>query len=173
MGREIRRVPPSWEHPKTPGDWASPGEYFPLLDETLEGARREWLEDCARWLEGGVPSSYIHIEHPEELLAKYPRTVAGYIEMGHPFPTDKDGEYRRPEYTEEATAYQIYENVSEGTPMSPVFPTEDEMLRWLIGQGYSEYASRSFIKSGYAPSFIFDTRTEKMYENIHGLDEKV
>src|SRR5262245_19511161 len=39
--------------------------------------------------------------------------------------------YRRSWTAEEATCFQFYESTTEGTPMSPVFETEEEMLAWL------------------------------------------
>ena len=63
-------------------------------------------------------------------------------------------EYYRPLFAQEATAYQIYETVSEGTPYSPVFLSLGEIERWLIAQGHSEHASREFVEHGWAPSLV-------------------
>jgi hypothetical protein len=40
MGREIRRVPPNWEHPKD-----ADGNYKSMYDWEYETAAREWLRD--------------------------------------------------------------------------------------------------------------------------------
>jgi len=50
--------------------------------------------------------------------------------------------------------WQVWETVSEGSPISPVFATSDEMVRWLTDQGYSELAAKEFAKQGWAPSMI-------------------
>ena len=63
-------------------------------------------------------------------------------------------EWYRPAYESDPVCYQVYETVTEGTPVSPVFETEDELLTWLLGQGHSEKASREFIKKGWAPSML-------------------
>lgn len=48
-----------------------------------------------------------------------------------------DGEKRLPEDyrpdwpKEEITHFQMYEDVTEGTPVSPVFATREELARWL------------------------------------------
>ena len=63
------------------------------------------------------------------------------------------------------SAYQLYETTSEGTPVSPVFATEDEMVDWLtrpqpIGFGgdvitMGRDAARAFVRARYgAPTAI-------------------
>jgi len=111
MGREIRRVPPGWQHPKD-----EQGIYIPLLDMTYEEALETCLDD-----EDWCP----------------------------------EPEWYRPAFDQEPTHYQVYEDVSEGTPVSPVFATEDELLAWLIGEGHSEHAAREFIKDKWVPSMLF------------------
>ena len=55
--------------------------------------------------------------------------------------------------------YQVWENVSEGSPISPVFATSEEIVQWLIGQGHSEAGAREFIKLGFAFSMMFSPST--------------
>ncbi len=50
--------------------------------------------------------------------------------------------------------WQMWETVTEGSPVSPVFPTADGLENWLIGQGYSEGAAEQFTQVGWAPSMI-------------------
>lgn len=52
------------------------------------------------------------------------------------------------------TAYQIYETVSEGTPINPVFKSMEELAAWLTAQGISRAAAEAFIAQGSAPSFV-------------------
>lgn len=40
-----------------------------------------------------------------------------------------------PEFGDRATHFQIYEDVSEGTPISPVKATPEELARWLADTG--------------------------------------
>ena len=42
MGREIRRVPPNWQHPT--GDNSN---FIPLLDCTYQESMAEWQENSA------------------------------------------------------------------------------------------------------------------------------
>lgn len=76
--------------------------------------------------------------------------------------------YRQRDWSpEEATAYQVYETVSEGTPISPVFKTEEELVQWLVtdadGMGIGgapapmsrEAAERWVRGPGWAPTMMF------------------
>lgn len=50
---------------------------------------------------------------------------------------------------------QIYETDSEGTPVSPVFASKDELAEWLVTEGgYSRQAADMFARDGWAPSFM-------------------
>lgn len=134
MGREIRRVAPDWEHPRN-----EHGYYQPLFDETFE-------EACARWLAG---LDAFRLENPTGF------NVNGYSfwEWDSEPPTDRD--YYRLAWKDEPTAYQVYENVSEGTPVSPVFATVDDLRAWLMEEwALSPEAADNFIKTGYSFSMI-------------------
>jgi hypothetical protein len=50
--------------------------------------------------------------------------------------------------------WQVWETVSEGSPISPVFATSDELVAWLIEQGYSKSAADNFVKSEWSPSMM-------------------
>jgi len=60
--------------------------------------------------------------------------------------------------------FQVWETVSEGSPISPVFSTQSEIIVWLMGEGYSRKAAESFIESEWVPSFMLVEG--KMYKNI-------
>jgi hypothetical protein len=46
-----------------------------------------------------------------------------------------------PEFTDaEKTHYQMYETETAGTPISPVFPTTDEMIAWLVDNRVGYFA---------------------------------
>ena len=79
-----------------------------------------------------------------------------------------DPEYYRPAWSEEPTAYQMYETVSEGTPVSPVFLTVDELRTWLLEQGHSEKATDQFIELGFAFSFVIGPKG--MAKNLDAYD---
>jgi hypothetical protein len=50
--------------------------------------------------------------------------------------------------------FQVWETVSEGSPVSPVFATSDAMVVWLVGQGYSKQAAENFVASECAPTML-------------------
>lgn len=137
MGREIRRVPKGWEHPKYENHYRGT-EYHPLHDEYYHTALMEWFEGYQLWQKG---------EHPHQ--EDYP-----YHEYAGSAPDPEY--YRHVNWTqEEASCFQIYEDVSEGTPLSPVFDTIQELENWLVeNEGYSREQANSFCNSGWAPSFI-------------------
>jgi hypothetical protein len=48
--------------------------------------------------------------------------------------------------------WQLWETVSEGSPVSPVFPTEESFKAYLIGEGFGPKAVEAFIQSGWCMS---------------------
>ena len=134
MGREIRRVPAGWRHPKD-GDG-----YKPMRDKTYKQAADKWIAECVAWQDGTGSDA-----------AKY---KGKYLYCWEWIGSPPDKEYYRPGFVTEPTHYQIYETVSEGTPTSPVFETLEDMKAWLIKEGHSEHAASMFAKNGWAPSMI-------------------
>lgn len=67
-----------------------------------------------------------------------------------------------PEWTDkERTHYQMYQTVSEGTPVSPVFATPEGLAKWLAdneidaGRGPATYKQwLNVARGGYAPSAV-------------------
>jgi hypothetical protein len=158
MGREIRRVPADWEHPKEQkgqyeyGRFVVKEVYKPLYDASFNESAQEWLDELALWVKG----EHSDQKDPRYEAEKYPKTIRGYAEFAGDFPRV---EYYRPEWTEaECTAYQIYETVSEGTPVSPVFQTEQEIIDWLVEQGHSLNSATQFVTHKWAPSMVMHTQ---------------
>lgn len=158
MGREIRRVPPNWEHPKFTEDDAPRsdviGEYRPCYDDSFEKAAERWCRACAQWQRGEHEDQ---IKHPD--LTKTDRY---YWQWAGPPP--EPNEYR-PAFTEEPTWYQVYETVTEGTPVTPPFATKGELIDYLVEHGdfwdqhrghggRSREAATAFVNSGWAPSMM-------------------
>lgn len=46
-----------------------------------------------------------------------------------------DPDRHRPAFGAEATWYQVYETVTEGTPVTPPFETLAELVDWLVEKG--------------------------------------
>ena len=148
MGREVRRVPPTWQHPVD-----NKGRYIPLMGGSYSERADKWLAECVLWQAGKHP------DQQDDDTAKY----RYYWDWDGGPPEQKD---YRPEWSaEEATAYQVYETVSEGTPISPVFVTKEALITWLVTDGdgmddgggrrrLNREAAERFVKSAWAPSFV-------------------
>ncbi len=148
MGREIRRVPPNWEHPRwTEEDCPynrTVGEYKSMYDEDFESAAADWKAAYEDWKTDPKDDGEFWDYEP---------------------PPNRD--FYRPKFTEEPTWYQVYQNVSEGYPVTPPFATEEELIDYLVENGDdwsrnaghkppSRIAATAFVKSGYAPSMILN-----------------
>ena len=147
MSRKVRKVPANWQHPKNSYD-----KYQPMYDNNYEDVAKEWLASCILWSKG---------EHPDQYDGcKY------YWEYdGAP-----DEEYYRPKWkAEEQTHYMMYEDTSEGTPISPAFATVEELAQWLADTGASSFADATATyeqwlytcNGGYAPSAVIENRVFK------------
>jgi hypothetical protein len=68
----------------------------------------------------------------------------------------------------EGEGWQMWETVSEGSPVSPVFDTAEGLENWLIEQGYSEGAAEQFVKVGWVPSMVM--HGEKVAMGIETLN---
>jgi len=133
MSRQIRRVPKDWEHPVN-----DHGFYIPMEDRTLVQGMLNWIRYDVGW----------YLRHPQDL--------GEWIEK---CPLKWRSIYR-PRFTTPAICYQIYEEVSEGTPVSPVFETIAELRQWLLDQGHTEKATDAFIEHEWAPSALVHITTK-------------
>jgi hypothetical protein len=125
MGREIRRVPPNWSHPtemrfcwEVKKGWTKKLTYKALYNQTYDEALAEWEADKAKWDAGERPS-YCSEE----------TTFTGYY-GDRPIP-----DHYQPFTADEATWFQLWETVSEGTPTSPPFATIEELAAYLAEWG--------------------------------------
>ena len=120
MGREVRRVIEGWEHPKD-----EKGNYVPLFGRPYSQDLEEWIEGKTQW-DKGFRKGYLN----DEWIAvedEYKNT--SYREWSGMCP-DKSG--YMPEWPKgERTHIQMYEDTTEGTPISPVMETPEELARWL------------------------------------------
>lgn len=159
MGREIRRVPPNWEHPRQQCEhspWSggcsdakrNGGQcYRPLFDRYFATAAKEWKDEFAAWERGERPS-YCSAD-PDTEFWEYQGA-----------PPDRDS--YRPAWAEgAATWFQVYETVSEGTPVTPPFPTKEALIEYLVTTGdfwsdkpHSRAQAEAFVRDEYVPSMI-------------------
>lgn len=177
MGREIRRVPPDWQHPREIrwdyGTRREVSSFRPLLDQTVEEAQAEWDRGAAEWPGSERAAQTWSKDHtwddgtsvkstdliygsyedyagarPAELYADDDEEVSE-VHRGTPTP------YRTRSWTaDEATHFQVYETVSEGTPVSPVLPSLEAVVEWAVGEGYTREQAEGFVKWGSARSMM-------------------
>ena len=148
MSREVRRVPPSWEHPK-----GKDGEYVPLHDGSFSKEIALWDEGNKKWQEG------FYLDKDEWQTKTRDMNNYSYEEWDIPRPVEV--EYM-PDWSEsERTHYQMYESTTEGTPISPVMDSPESLARWLTDNKASAGAGRpasynawlATIRAGWAASF--------------------
>jgi hypothetical protein len=104
MGREVRRVPASWEHPQD-----EHGNYIPMHEHAPEYS--------VGVLEEGIRDGWLREEFPHTSVSIMPNW-----------------------WDEDRTHYQMYEDVTEGTPISPVMESPEALARWLADNNASAFA---------------------------------
>lgn len=145
MGREIRMVPPNWEHPTD-----ARGKYLPLHDKTHEQAMREYEDEYEMVADADKQSS------SKEELAGSPPNPERY----------------RPEYAEAPTHYQLYENVSEGTPLTPLFPDKETLVEYAVSEGLIRPESKQeLLYTGSLPTASGIAPSIESQGPIHGFAE--
>lgn len=145
MGREVRRVPANWQHPKD-----ARGRYIPLYDH--------FNEKLASWNKGRL--DWARGKKPEFAISETWEEYAG--------PCPVESEYM-PDWTDsERTHYQMYEDTSEGTPISPVMDSPEALARWLADTGASSFGRYTatyeqwlnVCRGGFAPSMVIVVNAE-------------
>lgn len=124
MGREVRRVPANWDH------WSYSDQ--PLFDN-FKAKLARWDEHNANWEEG------LYFDYINKTWTPIPSQykVYEYSQWDNPRPDPID---YMPDWDEsERTHYQAYENTTEGTPISPVMATEDDLIDWLVDNKASAF----------------------------------
>ncbi len=125
MGREIRRVPPNWSHPTQMRFCFEPRKgytkklsYRAMLPTPHAEALSEWQAEKRKWDAGERPS--------------YCSADTTFTEY---FGDEPIAEHYVPFSADDATWFQLWETVSEGTPTSPPFETLDELAAYLAEWG--------------------------------------
>lgn len=177
MGREIRRVIANWEHPQREHHRRGM-EYQPMFDDAYIPQLNQWWENHQLWERG---------EHPDqkkEGMGEYKH----YAQWAGDPP---DHTMYRPDWKpEEMTWYQVYETVSEGTPVTPPFATREELVDYLVANGdfwdqrrrkdgriggmpcepWTRKQAESFVMgSGWAPSLVM--HDGKIQSGVEALAE--
>ena len=141
MGREIRLVAEGWEHPIT-----SDGQFQPQMPGNYY---KSALDD-----------------YNEELADYTAEDEAEFGSFDEYWGGKPDLKWYMPDWTdEEKTHMQMYEDTSEGTPISPVFRRDqaEEMAQWLADNnastmGHFTTTKEAWLKmiegGGYAVSMV-------------------
>jgi hypothetical protein len=129
MGRETRKVPAGWEHPKD-----AVGNYIPLSDGTqyLKDLAC-WEEGAKKWVEGSrtdFKGGWIALSDAEKCLS--------YVSRNGERPDPKD--YTPQWQDNECTHLMMYRG--EGTPISPAFETAKELACWLADNNASWFGGK-------------------------------
>lgn len=170
MGREIRMVPPNWQHPKN-----ERGHLQPMFDEHIDEAVANWLADFDRVRRGELK------EWEEECFkGEGKNTLAKWLSDNGP----PDPAYHRPWKDGEATWFQVWETVSEGTPVSPPFASREELVAYLVeggddwdrkrGRGgYTRAEAEAFVELGSAPTAVVTISASGACSTLAGIASSV
>jgi hypothetical protein len=147
-------VPRGWEHPRD-----DRGRYVPLYDRDYATEAAEWDEEHAMW-QKGQRRTYCGVHTWEPIPQEYKGTRYTDYAGRRPDPDEYLPQWPR----EECTHLQMYENTSEGTPISPVCETPEELARWLVDNEASSFGQRkatyeqwlAVAQNGWAPSMVLD-----------------
>ena len=157
MGREVRKVPADWQHPKD-----EKGSYIPLHDRSYAKAVASWDEEYAQWQKG------FRLDWSAEGRAWKPKDddMKGmkFSEWAGRRPDEAD--YMPDWPDEKRTHLMMYEDTTEGTPISPAFKTPEELARWLADNGASAFGSSTATyeqwlatcRGAWAPSMVMDAK---------------
>lgn len=149
MGRQVRRVPADWEHPKEFNAYRGEETYKPLYDRNWSEAAQQWDRDREAWEAGARPS------YADGVTDDFP---FDQWEGQRPY----SGDYMPNWPAEQRTHFMMYEDTTEGTPISPAFETPQELAQWLADNGASSFGSSTatyeqwlpICEGGWAPSMV-------------------
>ena len=138
MSRELRMVKSDWEHPRD-----NEGRYIPLFKD-FNDVLSYWKEGKRQWENGftvdwTVSMSYKNIYgwKPKSTLDEHYRSMT-WEEFDSQEP--KKEEFMPTWSEEEKTHFQMYETTSEGTPISPVCGSAEELAHWLADNKANTFA---------------------------------
>lgn len=176
MGREIRRVPADWQHPRYFGAYQDGRPRYVPLHDGLTKDIADWDEGSAKWSEG-LRKDYSAEFDGSGWKPRESDDGESFVEWTGERP--KAEEYMPDWPAEQRTHLMMYETCSEGTPISPAFETPEELAHWLADNNASAFGSATATyeqwlatcRSGWAPSGIFTPATG-MISGVEGLTLK-
>ncbi len=141
MGYKLRKVPANWKHPKN-----ETGSYIPLFGGSYSEYSK-YFDTCKEMWDKGFDLSLDIIDgkHIRKWIPKDKDNTDSFEDWC-------DGEKRMPvdympDWAEaERTHFQMYENVTEGTPVSPVFEKAEELAYWLVDNLDNTYTLSEWLQ---------------------------
>lgn len=110
MGRELRRVPMDFNYPKN-RVWY--GFYIDSINTCMSTKNEKYCDQCRRMAKiKGIPFTDYKCPDFDTYLKEPMEKIKNLLS-----PPEGDG-------------YQLWETTSEGSPVSPVFGTLDELCEW-------------------------------------------
>ncbi|MBB3454234.1 hypothetical protein FHT86_002490 [Rhizobium sp. BK313] len=135
MGRDVRRVPANWEHPRYTIEDAP--------DEPWVGSVRcllaDYPEAVARWDERAEKWPLVK-DFRNGGWKPYEGEKQSFVDYAGPRPDPKN--YMPVWPTDECTHLMMYETTTEGSPISPSFATPEELARWLTDNEASAFGNQ-------------------------------
>ena len=152
MGREVRMVHENWEHPKYEN-----GKYIPLMNGDFSNILSKYKEEKSQW-EKGFRTDFEGGWKPKS----EDELKMSFIDWNGEEPKIED--YMPQWEDDEKTHLQMYEDTSEGTPISPIFSNANDLARWLSDNNASAFGGMtaayeewlSMIGKGYAVGMVMD-----------------
>lgn len=145
-------VPPNWQHPKN-----DRGHLQTMYHGNFADKFAAWLADFDRIRAGDLTSieRECYAEPGMNPLAEWLRDEGTPLDPKGYEPWRKEG----------ATWVQVWETVSEGTPVTPPFATKAELVDYLVAGGddwdrksgrggYSRAQAEAFVEQGWVPSMV-------------------
>ena len=155
MGREVRMVPANWQHPKD-----LKGNYVPLFDN-FNKAVETWDIENQKWEEGFVS------DYSGGWRERSPSNTASETYTDYAGERPKQEDYMPDFPIAERTHYMMYEDTSEGTPLSPPCETPEILASWLANNNASSFGKDTasygqwleMIKSKWSVGAVFTPET--------------
>lgn len=152
MGREIRMVPVKWKHPKD-------GRQYKALYDDYVGVLKYYKDDVEQF-----------IRHMTEVIEKGKTKIYDieYTDREEVYDNLTEAGINPPnirDYMPSGPWYQLFETVSEGTPLSPAFSTKEELVEWLTnnddywGHRWSREQAEGMVKTEWVPSGVVQNGT--------------
>ena len=137
MGREVRRVPKDWGHPRD-----KDGHYIPQFDgKKYQKDRKAFLAEVKKDGYEAAVKNWGLEPTTDQYMPTWPK--------------------------EHATHFQLYENTSEGTPLSPPKSSQESLAQWITDNfpSVDSYEDNlQMVKVTWAPDGLANHKSARLME---------